>query len=45
MERNSDWYEQWKDKYYNKSVVDLKKYFTNEELEQLKKEKTIHLQP
>ena len=37
MERNSDWYEQWRDKYFNKPVVDLKKHFTEEELEQLRK--------
>lgn len=37
MERNSDWYELWKDRYYNKPVVNLKEYFTDEELEQLRK--------
>ena len=37
MNRDSEWYLQWKEKYYNKPIVNLNKYFSNENLEQLNK--------
>ena len=37
MERKNDWYLRWKEKYYNRKIVDLKKHLTEYDFELLKK--------